>query len=556
MFLQTVILSHPDPKLPFVLQTDSSDIGLGGVLYQIDKSGNELVIQFISRAFRGPELNYTTTEKELLAVVHCLKKVRLYLLGNKFTIKTDHHALQFLKPDNTMHDRLIRWLLFLQNFDYEIIHIKGKSNLVPDLLSRRPHDQSEDNELRTKEFFVAALPIDNKITLEDKLKQIAQAQQADEKLQKIISDPIPFYTVDNGVLYHQKIGGEKHICLPSALVHDVILYLHQELGHSGTTKTHSVLAQYFHCKNLYKEVKRVVTSCDSCQKSKCANRGYEGFALPIVPETIGSLVAVDYFGPLPSSTFGMTYIFVLIDVFSKFVKLYPIRKATTAASIKKMQDFQKQIKIQSVLADHGSQFKSPKWHKFLKSCNIRSGLTSINHPASNPAERVMRELGRMLRTYCYSRNQGWYKVIPDIEYCFNTIPHESTGVSAFEIVYGKRPEYNFDHLLREMLPPVHPDRDLMDKVRERLRFRAERRKIYFDRRVQKILFEENTTVLLRKINYSIKEQKISQKLQPLYEGPYIISKLPFHNVATLVDPESRKIRGNYNFSMLKPYKTF
>ena len=555
-FLKTVILAHPDPKLPFVLQTDSSDIGLGGVLYQVDQSGNELVIQFMSRAFRGPELNYTTTEKELLAVVYCLKKVRLYLLGNKFTIKTDHHALQFLKPDNIMHDRLVRWLLFLQNFDYEIIHIKGKSNLVPDLLSRRPHDQSEDNELRTKEFFVAALPIENKTSLEKKLRQITQEQQADENLKEIIQNPTPFYKVENGVLYHQKTGGEKHICLPTTLVVEVISYLHQELGHSGTTKTYSVLAQYFHCRNLYKEVKRVVTSCDSCQKSKCANRKYEGLALPIIPETIGSLVAVDYFGPLPSSTFGMTYIFVVLDVFSKFVKLYPIRRATTAVSIKKIQDFQKQIKIQSVLADHGSQFKSPKWHDFLKACDIHSGLTSINHPASNPAERVMRELGRMLRTYCYDHNQGWYKVIADIENCFNTIPHESTGVSAFEIVHGKRPERNFNHLLKEMLPPIHPDRDLMDKVRERLRFRAERRKIYFDKRIKKIVFEENSLVLLRKINYSIKEQKISQKLQPLYEGPYIISKLPFHNVATLVDPKTKKIRGNYNFSMLKPYKSF
>ena len=555
-FLKTVILAHPDPKLPFVLQTDSSDIGLGGVLYQVEQSGNELVIQFMSRAFRGPELNYTTTEKELLAVVYCLKKVRLYLLGNKFTIKTDHHALQFLKPDNIMHDRLVRWLLFLQNFDYEIIHIKGKSNLVPDLLSRRPHDQSEDNELRTKEFFVAALPIENKTSLEKKLRQITQEQRADENLKEIIQNPTPFYKVENGVLYHQKTGGEKHICLPTTLVVEVISYLHQELGHSGTTKTYSVLAQYFHCKNLYKEVKRVVTSCDSCQKSKCANRKYEGLALPIIPETIGSLVAVDYFGPLPSSTFGMTYIFVVLDVFSKFVKLYPIGRATTAVSIKKIQDFQKQIKIQSVLADHGSQFKSPKWHDFLKACDIHSGLTSINHPASNPAERVMRELGRMLRTYCHDHKQGWYKVIADIENCFNTIPHESTGVSAFEIVHGKRPERNFNHLLKEMLPPIHPDRDLMDKVRERLRFRAERRKIYFDKRIKKIVFEENSLVLLRKINYSIKEQKISQKLQPLYEGPYIISKLPFHNVATLVDPKTKKIRGNYNFSMLKPYKSF
>ena len=149
----------------------------------------------------------------------------------------------------------------------------------------------------------------------------------------------------------------------------------------------------------------------------------------------------------------------------------------------------------------------------------------------------------MIRTYCHDRNQSWYKMIPDIEECFNIIPHESTGVSPHEIIHGKRPIRNFDHLLKGILPPFSPDHDLMDKVRERLRFRAER---YASE-------EKNALVLLRKINYSIKEQKTSKKLQPLYEGPYKILDFPFHNVATLVDIDSEKVRGNYNFSMLKPY---
>ena len=451
-FLKSVMLSHPDPKLPFVLQTDSSDIGLGGVLYQENQQGEEFVIQFISRSFRGPELNYTTTEKELLAVVHCLKKVRLYLLSTTFVIRTDHKALQFLRPDNVMSDRLVRWLLFLQSFDYEIVHVKGKENQVPDLLSRKPFDRFELTEGRAKEFMVAALPIDDSEVTEAKIKQLRALQLADAELAKYFENPPKFYSVDDGVLFRYKPNGEKVVCLPVHVVPEVVLYLHQELGHAGTTKTYTILVQYFYCKNLYKRIKRVVTSCDICQKTKCPNRKYDGPMYPIIPDTVGSLVAVDYFGPLPVSTFGMTYIFVVLDVFSKFVKLYPVRKATTAISIKKMQHFMGKIQVKAVLADHGSQFKSAKWHKFLTNSNIRSGLTSINHPASNPAERVMREIGRMLRTYCRNQNQGWFKVIPDIEECLNLIPHESTGVCAYEIINGDVLKGILTNCLREYYP--------------------------------------------------------------------------------------------------------
>ena len=434
-FLSCVMLSHPDPKLSFILQTDSSDLGLGGVLYQVNHLGEELVITFISRSFQGPELRYTTTEKELLAVIHCLKKVKLYLLGRKFVIKTDHQALQFLKPHNALSDRLIRWMLYLQNFDFEFVHVKGVDNHIPDLLSRKPFDQDVTLDKKTKEFVVALLPIDNKDTVEKKLKQIGPLQIADPFFSKVINEKTNGYSQENGILYRVKIHPDsKVICLPFELLDQIVLYLHQELGHAGTGKTYSVLQCYFYRKNLYKEVKRIVRCCDLCQKSKYPNRNFSGPMNPIIPEGIGALVAVDFFGPLPASTFGVTYIFVVLDTFSKFVQLYPLRRATTNAAAKKLLDYNQKLTIKTVLADHGSQFKSARWHDILNKNNIRSTLTSVNHPASNPAERVMREIGRFLRAYCYKHHQGWYKLVPDLEDCLNSIPHDSTGFCAI-IVY-------------------------------------------------------------------------------------------------------------------------
>lgn len=89
LFLETVVLQHPDPNKQFYLQTDASDYALGGQLFQLDNNGHIGVIAFTSRTFKGAEVNYYTTEKELLSIVHCLRKYRMYILGKKLTIVTD-----------------------------------------------------------------------------------------------------------------------------------------------------------------------------------------------------------------------------------------------------------------------------------------------------------------------------------------------------------------------------------------------------------------------------------------------------------------------------------
>lgn len=455
-----------------------------------------------------------------------------------------------------MSDRLIRWLLYLQNFDYEIVHVKGSNNKIADILSRKPHDREAVLDSKIKEFLMATLPIDRKEGIENKLLKIKELQQADEKIVRNLRTPDKGFVMDKGIVYVEKRTGQRVIYLPSVLIQDVTGYLHQELGHAGTGKTYAVLTQYFYFKNMYKFVRKIVSSCDICQKAKCTNQNFEGPLYPIIPESIGSLVSVDFYGPLPKSTYGATYIFVVLDVFSKFVKLYPLRRATANAAIAKIQDFIKTIPIKAILADHGSQFKARRWQRFCKDKGIKPGFTSINHPASNPVERVMREIGRMLRTYCHAHNQGWVKVLHEIEECMNSIPHDSTGVSAIKIISGEEPKRNFDRVLSILWPNVRSEEDLLDKVRERLRSRADRRKIVFDRCVRKIQFKVDNLVLLKRINLSKKEQKISAKLQLLYEGPYKIVSLPFRNVAQLVHPVSGKIRGNYNFALLKPFKEY
>ncbi|XP_022024976.1 uncharacterized protein LOC110925329 [Helianthus annuus] len=133
------ILQSPDWSLPFEIMCDASDYAAGAVLGRcVDKK--PVAIYYASKTLSDAQLNYTTTEKELLAVVNALDKFRSYLWGSKVVIYSDHSAFRYLMEKKDAKPRLIRWILLLQEFDLEIRDKKGSENVVADHLSRVVHE--------------------------------------------------------------------------------------------------------------------------------------------------------------------------------------------------------------------------------------------------------------------------------------------------------------------------------------------------------------------------------------------------------------------------------
>nr|GFB99910.1 retrovirus-related Pol polyprotein from transposon 17.6 [Tanacetum cinerariifolium] len=135
MVKEAPILIAPNWNQPFELMCDASDYAVGVVLGQrVEKHFRP--IHYTSNTMTQAETNYTTTEKEMLAVVYAFEKFRLYLIMNKIIGYTDHSALKYLFAKKDAKARLLRWILLLQEFDFKVIDTKGAKNYVVDHLSR------------------------------------------------------------------------------------------------------------------------------------------------------------------------------------------------------------------------------------------------------------------------------------------------------------------------------------------------------------------------------------------------------------------------------------
>ena len=169
------MLSYPNFKHEFILQTDASDVGVGAILSQYDEDGIEHVIAYSSKALSPREQNYSTTEKEAFAIQFGTQHFRVYLVGRKLTIITDHNALKWLNQIEPK-GRVARWLMDLQEFDFIVKYRPGRVHNNADALSRLLPYQHQVNSKSSADISAVTLCPDIKIK---------DAQEQDPTLAKL-----------------------------------------------------------------------------------------------------------------------------------------------------------------------------------------------------------------------------------------------------------------------------------------------------------------------------------------------------------------------------------
>ncbi|GFT24632.1 transposon Tf2-11 polyprotein [Trichonephila clavipes] len=325
------------------LHTDASQQGYGAVLLQEAEDGKLHPVQYMSQKTTPAEEKYSSYELEVLAVVNALKKFRTYLLGNHFKIITDCSAFQKTMDKKDLVTRVARWTLLLEEYDYEIAHRSGQRMQHVDALSRYP------------------VTI---ITSDTLTARLQRAQQEDENIQNLKSligtNNATDFFIKNEILY-KYVDGRELIAAPRDMQTELIKLAHEK-GHFSSAKTEEIVKREFFIPNLSKQVQNVIINCVSCilANKKCGKK--EGFLNPIPKEDVPlSTYHVDFIGPLPSTNKRYQHILTIIDAFTKFTWLYPVKSTTLEDALDKLKLQQKTFgNPKRIITDRGSPFLTPK----------------------------------------------------------------------------------------------------------------------------------------------------------------------------------------------------
>ena len=592
-------LAVPDLQKPYEVICDASELGIGAVLMQ---EGHP--VAFESRKYIPAERNYTTTEKELLAVVHAFKVWRCYLEGNdQVTVVTDHKPNTFFQTQSTLSRRQARWSEFLSQFTFEWQYRPGRIN-VADPLSRAPM-------LSRDEIVVAALSS----VSADELGPALAPTDAGDRMGGVLTDLRPrlragyesdAWFADNantselalrkGIWYK----GDQ-IVVPSSLRSECVRVCHAcpWSGHVGMHKTYAHCAHYFWWPQMRETVNNFVSTCDSCQRVKTLRQRPAGKLQPLpIPEQPWESIGMDWIVALPLTTTpvgrvqGYNAIMVVVDRLTKMSHFIPMHETeVNAPQVGRMlvdNVFRPHGVPRSIVSDRDPKLTSEWMTEWCRLLGIDQAMSTAYHPQTDgQTERVNGVLEDMLRHYVSPSQTDWHEHLSMVEFAYNNSFHESVKDTPFFLNYGFNPLSPLDLVLRPKgaakldaetaaLPRAERRRRAREKLaearvpaagrftkamqkhwqraREALRNAQQRQKHYADKRRSEVSesIEPGSMVLLRSKNLNLKVG--SSKFHPRWLGPYKVLEQINPVAFKLELPETMRVHNVFHSSLLRPYK--
>ncbi|UYV63205.1 hypothetical protein LAZ67_2003444 [Cordylochernes scorpioides] len=474
--------------LPCRLYCDASTQGIAGILKQVHPDGQIHPVQYFSRALRAHERNYTVSELECLAIVESVDKFRIYLTGIKFTIYTDHQALQWLKTIKNPSGRLFRWSLRLSTYNYEIHYIKGSQQYEADLLSRNP--------------FVGFISTDI----------IKQHQPT--------ASP---FNIDTNGLHTIIRKGVTKIIIPETLQHTLMNKVHQEYNHPG------IITTQYYWKGISKSIEKFVRSCHTCQIIKRPKgKPYGALGQIPPPQQPFDLISIDTIAGFSKYGHSKTYLHVIVDHLTRYAWTFPSKSTSTLTYIQTLKTVLQQGSPKRLLSDRAPAFTSEKFRKFLIMHGIQPLLTTSNNPQANGLiERLNATItGKLRLAYLENPKASWTQLVKRVTQTYNNTPHSVTSFPPTYLMFNVIPPDLRTHL--NPYPEINIAREIASS---RTQNKHKKDKETFDKQHRTPHFEENDLVLVK--NYRHPD---TGKLAPYFTGPYKIIEIISPNVVRIDRP--------------------
>jgi hypothetical protein len=385
-------LHFPVKGVPIELATDASDFGIGAILFQ-QINGVVRYLSFHSRILKGAEANYSTPKKELLSIVYHIEYYRHWLAGRYFHLYTDNQAMAFALQvhKNEKRDRtVLGWLAKLSGYDFKTTFLPGRSNTLPDLLSR------------------------------------VQGMENVIKVGKIIStNSFPYYNAKDGNL------------------EDTLDAVHS-IGHFGANVMYHYMRDTLglKIKDLKAKCDNYCKRCNICRKISKYTLGY----LPVKKPELrmpGYMIHCDIM-EMPKSKLGHTVILVVVDEFSKFVWLKPCTSKSAKNVAVHLLDIFTTYGFPSVLrSDRGKEYTNKLVENICSLGHIEHKFTvAYYHSGNGRVERQNRTARDTILKLVLDNKldeRDWYTVVPAVMLSMNARIHSTLKASPFQLLLGRDP---------------------------------------------------------------------------------------------------------------------
>ena len=418
---KAIRLHAPDYSKSFYLHTDSSMVGIGAYLFQVDEQGNELPLRFLSQRYSDQARRWCTTEQEAYAVYKGILGCQDIVRGHLLTLRTDHRALVFMQ--NSTNAKVIRWAIALSTYRFEVEHIPGRTNLIADFLSRywqAPHIKSTE---ASEVAIIQTESTDEGIPEEPELQPANALNHIDLELLDI--------KASNGFTAARKI--------------EIIQNVHNSFsGHHGIGTTLKILkSNNYKWDHIRHDVQSYIRACGICQKAN-----HHGHTLPATvhhlwhPE-IFHTIQMDVLKGLPTSTDGFTSILVLVDCMSRYCVLYPLKGETAQETAHKLVDFMGHYgRPHTFVSDGGANFISNLSKAMATFFGYDIHITDAHRPSAHGiVERLNKEVQQHLRAlHMESVGKDWAQLVPCVQFIINNFISGATGFAPRSLVFGAQPD--------------------------------------------------------------------------------------------------------------------